>query len=160
MAACGVSQWIFNVDAFRVQFVEFADAAAFPTLTLQSYFDAAGCYVENKNYGWLRGCCNLLALNLMTAHFAKLASAIADGQTTGIETAATIDKVSVTMMAPPVKGMWQYWLAQTPYGQQLLALLSAKAAGGLYTPGSIGRAGFGGGAILGGYGRYNGGRGW
>lgn len=148
MSACGVSQFTFNNATFRVEFPEFEDVAAYPTPTLQGYFDAAGCYVENKNYGWLRGCCNLMALNLMTAHFAKLAKAIAAGQTPGVEVQATIDKVSVTMMEPPVKNMWQYWLSQTPYGQALLALLTAKAVAGQYVPGGAGRAGFGVGAFF------------
>lgn len=129
-----------------MQFTEFADQARFPDVTLQSYFDAAGCYVANKNYGWLQGCCNLLALNLMTAHLAKIFSLVADGQTPGIETQATIDKVSVSMMEPPVTNGWQFWLNQTPYGQQLLALLEAKAVGGVYVPGGWGRAGMGAGA--------------
>lgn len=146
MVACSV--FTFNEATFRLQFPEFADAATFPSPSLLSHFDAAECYVQNKNYGWLRGCCNLQALNLMTAHLAKLAKLIVDGQTPGIETQATIDKVSVTMMTPPLKGMWQYWLGQTPYGQQLLALLMAKSVGGQYTPGGVGRAGFGVGAFF------------
>lgn len=133
----------FNEAAFRLQFTAFADQAAYPGVMLDSFFDAAGCYVANKNYGWLRGCCNLQALYLMTAHLAALNNLIAGGNTPGIETQASIDKVSVSMMEPPVTNGWQFWLNQTPYGQQLLALLNAVAVGGVYVPGGIGRAGMG-----------------
>lgn len=163
MTVCvtGATPFVFNEASFRLRFTEFASPSAYPTPILQENFDAAGCFVANKNYGWLAGCCNLYALNLMTAHLTKLGALIADGQTPGIETQATIDKVSVAMMEPPVKDGWDFWLNQTPYGQALLALLTAKAVGGAYVPGGIGRAGFGvaSGAFFNGYGAF-GGRRW
>jgi hypothetical protein len=57
---------------------------------------------------------------------------IANGQTASIVTGSSIDKVSVNLLAPPVKNMFQYWLATTPYGQQVLAMARARFAGGFY----------------------------
>jgi len=54
------------------------------------------------------------------------------GDVAGVVTAATIDKISVTLMPPPGLNQWQWWLNQTPYGQQLLALLQIAAAGGRF----------------------------
>lgn len=135
----------FNVAEFRAQYPQFANTP--PTdATLQSYFDQAGSYVTNSNYGWLNGINRALALNLLTAHIAALMAAIAAngaaGGQSGVVTGATIDDVSVTLEAPPTKNGWQYWLAQTPYGQQLWALLTMQSAGGFFIGGAPTRSGF------------------
>jgi hypothetical protein len=57
---------------------------------------------------------------------------IATGQDTVIVTSATIDKVSVGLMQPPVKDSFQYWLMTTPYGKQVLALARAAFGAGFY----------------------------
>lgn len=132
----------YDDTQFRAAFPAFANQAIYPAVTLQGYYCAAQSFVQNTKYGWL-GCCGTpQALNLLTAHFATLAAQIAQGMTPGIETQASIDKISVSVMEPPIKNMWQYWLAQTPYGQQLLALLQSKTVGGFYAAGGPGRAGF------------------
>lgn len=135
----------FNVTDFREQFPQFA--ATPPTdATLQSYFNTAGSYIENSNYGFLANLDRALALNLMTAHIAAMmaiiAAAGAAGATVGVVTGATIDDVAVTLEPPPAKNGWQYWLAQTPYGQQLWALLTVQSAGGWFVGGAPTRAGF------------------
>lgn len=122
----------FDVAAFRLQFPAFADPVAFPDATLQGYRDAATCYISADDYGYLNGDCRARALNLMTAHIAALSVIIAAGQTPGLVSGSTVDKISVTLTPPPVKDQWQWWLALTPYGQQLAALLAAKAVGGLF----------------------------
>jgi hypothetical protein len=121
----------FDIPAFRVSFPAFADPTKYPDPTLQGYWDAATCYISDKNYGWLNGDCRARALNLMTAHLAALSTLINNGQPTGVGQSATIGAVSVSMVPPPVKSGWQYWLASTPYGMQLWALLHVKAVGGL-----------------------------
>jgi hypothetical protein len=142
MGCCAPYQ--YNDTNFRAQFPAFANQAIYPTATLYQYWCAAGSFIENDQYSWLRGCALPLALNLMTAHLAQLATNIANGNTTpGVETQASIDKISVTQMTPPLTNAWQWYLGQTQYGAQLLALLQAKAVGGFYAPGGWGRAGFG-----------------
>lgn len=133
----------FDVAAFRAEFTQFAGNPP-SDATLQSYFNTAGSYVTNSNYGWLNGIDRALALNLMTAHIAALMALAAapGGSTPGVVTGATIDKISVTLEPPPTKNGWQYWLAQTPYGQMLWALLTVKSTGGFFVGGSPTRAGF------------------
>ena len=121
----------FNVEAFRALYPAFA--ATPPTdATLQAYWDAATCYISNKNCGSLRGNCRQQALNLMTAHLAALSVIIAAGQTPGQVQSSTIDKISVTLTPPVQDNQWQWWLGTTPYGQQLLALLQVRSAGGFF----------------------------
>jgi len=126
----------FNVASFRVQFPAFESAITFPTVTLQAYWDAAICYIDdNGSYGWLVNGCRQLAINLMTAHLTSLSVLIAAGQVPGLVQNATVDKVTVGLTPPPLKNQWQWWLSLTPYGQQLLALLQSQSAGGWYVGG-------------------------
>ena len=61
---------------------------------------------------------------LLTAHFLTLQNNIKDGEVSGgLQTSASIDKVSVTVAPPPFSDNFEYWLSQTIYGQQLLAFL-------------------------------------
>lgn len=126
---------VFDVDAFRQQFPQFADPMAFPDETLQQYWNAATCYINPTDFCYLQGDCLQQALNLMTAHLAALSVLIAKGKNPGFIESASIDKVSVTLQPPPVKNQWQWWLGGTPYGAQLLALLQAKSVGGFYIGG-------------------------
>ncbi len=137
----------YNDAAFRALFPAYANNAQYPTSMLQAFWDTATAYVSNRNGGCYTGALTLaqqtLALNQMTAHLVYLNGLIAVGNTPGILTGATIDKVNVTLEPPPIKNAWQYWLNQSPYGQQLLALLSVASVGGFYVSSGVpGRAGF------------------
>jgi hypothetical protein len=124
---------------FRAQFPEFGDTTKYPPALLSMYWGMASNFIDAgaSPCAILSGSALPYALNCMTAQLlvlaAQQAAAIAAGQATsgGIEVSATVDKVSVDMMAPPVADMWEYWLALTPYGQQLLALLKTLAVGGI-----------------------------
>lgn len=135
MSACCDGYFTFDVTTFRVQYPSFSNATLFPDVVLQQYWDAATCYISNSNYGNLGTCCTPLALNLMTAHLTQLSTIIANGQVPYLMQNATIDKVSVGLTPPPVPNQWQWWLNQTAYGQQLLALLKALSVGGFYAGG-------------------------
>ena len=140
----------YNDAAFRALFPAFANMTTYPQATLQAWWDVATAYISDVNGGCYAGGMSLkqqtLALNQMTAHLVALNAIIAAGQQPAILVAAGIDKINVTIEPPPAKNMWQYWLATTPYGQQLLALLQLAGAGGLYVSNAIpARAGFGGG---------------
>lgn len=72
---------------------------------------------------------------LLTAHFLSQQTAIQNGDTTGgIQTSASIDKVSVSFATPPYSDAFDYEMNQSPYGQQLLAFFNLQIA----TPGYIG----------------------
>lgn len=130
----------FNAAAFRIAFPAFADPTAYPDNVLQVYWNTASLYISNQSYGCFCGFMSTdqrtQALNAMTAHLIAISAQIAAGDTPGIVTAATIDKVSVTIAEPPSNNTWQYWLNSTPYGQQVLALLQVAGVGGGYYGGS------------------------
>lgn len=124
----------FNEQNFRALFPQFSNIQSFPSSLLNLMWNNATAYLSNQTTcGWYRGM-NLnqqtLALNYMTAHLMAIGVIIGQQGTPGIVTNATIDKISVTMQPPPEKNQWQWWLNQTPYGSQLLALLQVAAAGG------------------------------
>ncbi len=125
----------FDLSAFRSSFPAFANIETYPEASLLASWDAATCYISPQNYGYLQGEGRARALNLMTAHLVAIADTVKAGQMPSMVSASTIDKVAVTLTPPPVKSQWQWWLSLTPYGQQLLALLSANASGGFYISG-------------------------
>lgn len=133
---------VFDVDAFRAAFPAFANTSQFPDETLQGYWGAATVQISDENYGWLNGAGRERALNCLTAHLTQLSSVIQSGQTVGLVSEASIDKVKVTLTPPPVKSQWQWWMSLTPYGAECLAILSAGAAGGFYVGGTPNRRAF------------------
>ena len=119
---------------FRAQFPSFA-ASSDATITL--YWEMAANYISVNNYGLLKDSARQLALYLLTAHLLQIASAAASGTAIGTITSATEGSVTVALLQPTANNEFKFWLNQSPYGQQLLALLSAKAAFGFYVGGSL-----------------------
>ncbi|HAK2207995.1 TPA: DUF4054 domain-containing protein [Salmonella enterica] len=128
----------FDAALFRKQIPAYADPEKYPDATIESWWEQAACYISTEDYGWLNGNSRALAINLMTAHLMALSAVSSSGAEQvagagGIVTGATIDKVSVTLAAPPsATDEWEYWLSLTPFGQRLLALLRSKSVGGFY----------------------------
>lgn len=138
-----MAQHTFNVTAFRAMFPAFADVVKYPDATLQLWWTMAIQYIYDYDNCLIAGDTLQLALNLMTAHLAQSSTLIANGQSTpGVVTGAAEGSVNISMAPPPVKNMWQYWLATTPYGQQLLALLQTIVAGGFTIGGLPETSGF------------------
>lgn len=133
---------VLDKQAFRAQFPAYSNTATFTDVTVQMYFDMATNYVNADDAGFLRGSSRTLVLYLMTAHLLSISTAISAGQPLQALSGASEGSVSVTMVAPPAKNGWQWWLSSTPYGQQIWALLSAKSVGGFYIGGSLVRSGF------------------
>jgi hypothetical protein len=90
------------------------------------YFENCTCFLENdKQY----------MVFLLTAHLLTAQKALNDGDAAGgIQTSASIDKISVGIAQPPFTDGFDYWLNQSKYGQQLLAIINAK----MITPKFIG----------------------
>lgn len=129
---------IFDPAAFRAQFPVFTDPP-YTNIILQGYFDWAATFAgqENSRCSGMTDAQRTLVLNLLTAHLITLMAQINAGSATkpvtpGFVQSATIDKVSVSMVAPPQTDSWSFWLNQTPYGQQLLAMLDLMSVGGFY----------------------------
>lgn len=126
----------FNYATFVQYYAQFNNSVAYPEQTLQLYWNKATTYVSNNTAS-----CGLTlpqreeALNLMTAHLAVLYGQAASGQQTGLIQGATIDKISVQLTPPPEANQWQWWLNQTQYGQQYLALMQIVSVGGFFVNG-------------------------
>lgn len=140
----------FNYVLFTQQFPQYANPAAYPQAVLQTYWDIASNYMSTVgNYGSLQGSMRQYALNLLVAHLIYLSQLIGTGnpnthsQVPGLMQSATIDKVSVALTPPPLPNQFQWWLNQTPWGQQLLALLQMNSVGGFYIGGQGAVAAFG-----------------
>jgi hypothetical protein len=134
-----------DIAAFREMFPQFASVVQFPDGMITLQWTIATSYLgkySNCIYDDLDQ--QQSALYLMLAHLLTIQANIASGSTGGGGpiTGATVDKVSVTMAAPTNKSDFAFWLNQTPYGQQLLALLGIVGAGGFYIGGSPERAAF------------------
>lgn len=77
---------------------------------------------------------------LLTAHFLSLQDDIKDGDYSGgIQTSASIDRVNVSVAPAPFSDNFEYFLSQTIYGQQLLALLNLLITTPQYIGGSFQR---------------------
>lgn len=125
----------YNDSSFRAQFPEFANQNDYPMQFLQAWWNNATNYISNRNncgWGSLTLSQQTLALNLMTAHLVYLNNLAKCGESGGIITGATIEQVSVSLEPPPQANQWQWWLNQSPYGQQLLALLQTAVVGGRF----------------------------
>lgn len=131
-----------QIAAFRAAFPAFADPVLFPDAMLQIQWTIGACYLSD------RACsccapdgtdCRETFQYLMLAHLLALGVIVSAGGTNsgsaGIASSARVDKVAVTLVAPPVSDAWDWWLNGTPYGAQLLALLSIRASGGFYAGG-------------------------
>jgi len=122
--------YTFDVTKFRTMFAEYSDVLKYPDATLQEYWNMAIVYILNEDEMLLCGVQRETALYLMTAHVTALSDNIASKVSAGIEISSSIGDVSVSMMPPPIKDGWQFWLSQTARGQQLWALLVANIVGG------------------------------
>lgn len=131
--------YTFDPVVFQGQYPEFFTTD--PAI-LTSYWTAATGYLSPSDGFVLNGAVVPLALGLLTAHLARTMTLLASGQSAGVVTAASEGSVSVSMTPPPTKSAWGWWLSTTPYGQQLLALLSLQSAGGFYIGGLPERSAF------------------
>lgn len=129
---------VFDIAAFRAAFPAFASSVIYPDATITAVSDAALCFLSEHSCS-----CETAAWQLATAHLMSLRTQAASGQASGgMVTSAAIDKVSVTITPPPATDGYSYWLSLSPYGLELLALLSKCSAGGFYVGGLPERAAF------------------
>lgn len=118
----------YTAQMFIAQFPEFENAQ-----NIELYLNRALLYISpysafcknRKQY----------VVFLLAAHFLALQDNINNGENLGgLQTGASIDKVSVSVAPPPFSDGFEYWLGQTTYGQALLAFFDMVAA----LPGYIG----------------------
>ncbi len=142
---------VFDLSSFQAACP--ALASSDPT-ALSATFTTATVIMTPYDGCLLNGDALQLALNLMTGHLTQIAGMLtADpGAVIAPVAGATEGSVSLNVVPAPADNGWRYWLASTPYGTQLWALLSVKAAGGMMVGGSLERASFrqAGGGFIGG----------
>lgn len=131
-----------DIAKFRTLFPAYANVTTYPDATVTMNWETATLYVSADDYGYMQGDTRARALYLMTAHLFRLSDIISSGQTPGLLSASSIDKISVTLTPPPLKSQFHWWLSLSPYGQQLLALLRVHSMGGFYVGGSAERVAF------------------
>ena len=134
----------FDATRFRTRFPAFKDN---DDETLERYFEIAEIFFSDNDGPLLSGRALDLARELLTAHCLSIRISSQEGTTsssssTGIISRSTIDKVSVEFSPPPFSDGFDYWANSSTYGQQLLALLKAKSAGGFYFGGRCERKAF------------------
>lgn len=140
-----MAQHTIDLAAFRVHFPAFADATKFSDAYVTATFDAAGSFINPWDSWLVSGSSLQQALNFLTAHLLQLQVAASAGgvsPSVGFVQSASIDKVAVTLAVPPTKSGWDFWLASTPYGLQLWALLKMLTGPGFYVGGRPERAAF------------------
>lgn len=107
----------YSSQYFISQFPEFKNAK-----NIDVYIDRALLYISP--YSCLCKDRKQYVVFLLTAHFMALQNNIENGENSGgIQTGASIDKVSVSVAPPPFSDGFDYWLNQTIYGQTLLAFI-------------------------------------
>lgn len=130
---------VYDDSLFRAQFPEFANPVQFPLVLIDAYWDMATMFISSVDCYWnsLNGKRLATALNMLTAHLMVLGRNAKGGygktpasKQGGFTTSATVGEVSVSKLAPPATDGWEWWLASTPYGQMLWALLQLLAVGG------------------------------
>lgn len=123
----------YTAQVFISQFPEFENAE-----NIDLYINRALLYVSP----WSAFCKDRkqYVVFLLAAHLLALQGNINNGETTGgLQTGASIDKVSVSVAPPPFSDGFEYWLSQTVYGQTLLAFLDMIAAVPTFIGGSFNR---------------------
>jgi hypothetical protein len=126
----------FPLEKFRILYPAFAAVA---DLTVTTVAESAACYIglyctDCDEQGWMLLVAHMLALRAMAES--------GNGVAPGAVQSATIGSVSVSFQAAPTSDSWSFWLTQTPYGQQLLALVDACFGGAQYVGGLGERAAF------------------
>ncbi len=127
---------VFDLSAFRTAYPVFDSV---PDATVQAAATSALCLIGQD------GCdCDVQMWQLMVAHLLYIQGQVAAGNgNAGAVTSATIDKVSVSLAAPPFgTSAYKFWLFKSPYGGQLLALLDRCSKGGVYVGGLPERSAF------------------
>lgn len=137
-----MAQHTLDIAAFRIAFPALSNTTAYPNATIELRWADATVFLGDYDGCLLSGVALQSALNYMTAHLLASFALIALGQTSVVIQGSAVDKVSVSLHPPPTRSGWQWWLATTPYGLQLWALLSARSAGGYYIGGRPERAAF------------------
>jgi len=120
-----------DIASFRAAFPAFADVALYPDAMLNGKMVVAKCYIEDNQLTFSDDC-RQYVYQLMVAHLLAIAAQVAQGQPGRLVTSATEGPVNVSFAEPPNRSNFSFWLATTPYGNEISALLSINSIGDYY----------------------------
>lgn len=129
-----------DIQAFRKRFTAFSDELFFPDERIIFAWEDVPIYIAGCGK-MLSGAALDRAKLLMTAHLLQSNSMVAEGKNiAGAVSSASVStasgSASVSLSTLQTKTAFQAWLASTPYGIELYALINVKSAGGFYVGGS------------------------
>jgi hypothetical protein len=133
-------------DVVIVSLTEFY--SEYPEFNVEEYkticpvaFRQAKTFISIKNSCRLADERRKMAIYLLTAHLSVLMYKNQTGQAGqgGLVASAGVGEVNISYVQIPSMDMWSYWLAQTPYGLELLALFETLTAVPFYVGGSLER---------------------
>jgi len=128
-----MAQHELNINSWRARFPAFSNLN---DAQVGIAWDMATSYIADYDNFMLSDKRLQLALDLMTAHISQIRmNSSSGGGVSGVMTSATEGSVSIGYAPPPFKNGFQAWLAYTPYGMELWALISGALAGGIYVGG-------------------------
>lgn len=127
---------ILDISDFRALYPAFSDEELYPDINITTAFDTATLYKSNESSKCVSIDRLRTMLYLLTAHILFVNQKANNGDQSGLLASATVDKVSVSMQTTSKNNAFHYWLNQSPYGQQYLALSRLCLLGGVYVGGS------------------------
>lgn len=130
-----------SIAEFRQRFPAFSDTTKYSDEFLTGCLDTAKLYISPNENCLVSDSQIKQLIYLMTAHLAEINYSLMNGTSSSIGggqiSSAHIGDVSVTKAIPNNKTDLDYWLNTTPYGMQLLALLSMLTGIGFYMGGQM-----------------------
>lgn len=135
---------VISIADIRSDFPEFASQTDYPDAFIASAIKRAGWYVSTKAGQAIPDETRIAMLESMSAHLLFLAhqqmgggaSGSSASGSTGQLASASIGGVSVAIVAPRNRDAQEYWLNQSRYGQEYLALLASLGGGAILYGGS------------------------
>lgn len=130
-----------NIPEFRANFPLYDDETQYPDSLLNAQYEIGKCYIADNDCT-MPEACREYALQAMLAHLLYIRDQVNAGNNIGVITSASEGDVSVSLATPAVDDTWHYWFNSSPFGRELVALLSGQAVGGFYVGGSPERKAF------------------
>lgn len=128
-----------SIAEFRQRFPAFSDTTKYSDSLIQSQMDIAKLYISPEPNCMVKDDILEQLIYLMTAHLLVLNNQLTSGSSSSVGggqiASASVGGVSVSKAIPKNKTELDYWLNLTPYGMQLLALLSMLTGIGFYIGG-------------------------
>lgn len=129
-----------DLTAFRASYPAFSNVTQWPDAYVAEAWAMAVDFFGSEDSCRAWGEAKQRQLNLMTAHLLTTWGPIAQASAgaspaLGAVTSATVDKVTVQRVGPPVRSALSYWLSTTQWGVALWALLQASTSMGFFATG-------------------------